>query len=210
MQYKRFFVSGIGTDVGKTLISAILTEALHADYWKPVQSGDLDHSDTDKVRALISNTDTKFFPEAYRLQTPVSPHASARIDHIEIRMEHIKAPENNNHLIIEGAGGLMVPLNDRALIIDLAARLGVPLILVSRNYLGSINHTLLSTEILTRRKIPVKGIIFNGPENRESETFIERYSGLPVLGHVEEAKKTDKEFVLRMAEQFRFLAVEEK
>lgn len=178
------FVTGIGTDVGKTIVSAILVEKLKADYWKPIQSGDLDHSDTLKVKHLISNPGSVFHPEAYRLTQPFSPHKSADIDGITIDLNKIQIPQTENVLIVEGAGGLMVPLNKQHFIIDLIQHLEADVVLVSRNYLGSINHTLLSIEVLKQRKIPVKGIIFNGDTDEYSETAIINSTGLPVLGRV--------------------------
>lgn len=178
---KPLFVTGIGTGIGKTIVSAILVEKLKADYWKPVQSGDLDQSDTLKVQSLVSNTVTKFHPEAYRLTQPFSPHKSAKLDGIEIDIDKIIAPETENTLIIEGAGGLMVPLNDRYLMIDLIQKLDAEVILVSQNYLGSINHTLLSVEILKQKNIPIKALIFNGDRDESSESYIEQYCGLNII-----------------------------
>src|SRR5258708_4942017 len=133
---KHFFVTGIGTGIGKTIVSAILVEKLKADYWKPIQSGDLENSDSLSVKNLISNPHSKIHREAYRLTQPFSPHKSAAIDGIAIEPENIIQPETNNHLIIEGAGGLMVPLNKHFLIIDLIKKLDAPVIIVSQNYLG--------------------------------------------------------------------------
>src|ERR1041385_3043150 len=141
---KPLFVTGIGTGIGKTIVSAALVEKLKADYWKPIQSGDLDKSDSLSVKNLISNSITKIHPESYRLTQPFSPHKSAAIDGIIIDPDAIQLPKTNNALIVEGAGGLMVPLNNEFLIIDLIKKLGIEVILVSQNYLGSINHTLLS------------------------------------------------------------------
>ncbi|PTQ94797.1 dethiobiotin synthetase [Mucilaginibacter yixingensis] len=174
---KPLFITGIGTDVGKTIVSAILVEALHADYWKPVQSGDLDNSDTMKVQRLVANTQTVFHPEAYRLTQPFSPHKSAALDGVEINLEKIVAPQTNNQLIIEGAGGLMVPLNDRHFIIDMIKKLDAEVVLVSRNYLGSINHTLLSIALLRQYYIPIKAIVFNGDTDPYSEQAIHHYAG---------------------------------
>ncbi|HWZ13730.1 MAG TPA: dethiobiotin synthase [Mucilaginibacter sp.] len=185
------FVTGIGTGIGKTLISAILVEKLKADYWKPVQSGDLDNSDTLTVQNLVSNTISVFHPEAYRLTQPYSPHKSAVIDGVIIDPGKFSLPETNNTLIIEGAGGLMVPLNDQFLMIDLIKQFDAEVILVSQNYLGSINHTLLSIDALKHRDIPIKGIIFNGPEDNSSETFILNYSKLKKLGHIPWFEKID-------------------
>ena len=116
---KTYFITGIGTDVGKTIVSAICVEALEADYWKPVQAGDLDHDDTCKVKKLVSNSKSVFHPNRYALKTPMSPHAAAAIDGIEIDLKAIKVPKTNNHLVIEGAGGLLVPLNDTVTVMDM-------------------------------------------------------------------------------------------
>ena len=116
---KKYFVTGIGTEVGKTIASAIITQALKADYWKPVQAGELNHSDRMKVEALIDNDRTKFHPEAYKLNQPMSPHAAAERDGVEIDISSLKTPHTNNHLVIEGAGGLLVPLNDKDTILNL-------------------------------------------------------------------------------------------
>ena len=201
---KTYFITGIGTDVGKSIISAILTEALEADYWKPIQAGDLDNSDTKKVQDLISNNKSVFHNEAYKLTEPMSPHAAARIDNIEIDINTIKIPETNNNLIIEGAGGLMVPLNDKDLILDLIKSLDVETVLVSQNYLGSINHTLLSIEILKLKGIKVKGIIFNGEENIETEKYILNYSKLPCIGRVKQHTTINKEVILQYKNDFNF------
>jgi dethiobiotin synthetase len=178
---KQYFVTGIGTDVGKTVVAAILTEALAADYWKPVQAGNLDYTDTDTVRDLLRNSDTFFHTEAYRLQMPASPHTAAAAENIRIDPAQINIPVTANHLVIEGAGGLLVPLNDQFLMIDLVLKLDCPVVLVSRNYLGSINHTLLSVDALRNRNIPVVGIVFNGEPAPASEDYIIKYTGLPKL-----------------------------
>ncbi|MFV8344706.1 dethiobiotin synthase [Flavobacterium sp. ZB4P13] len=198
---KRYFITGIGTDIGKTIVSAILVEALKADYWKPVQSGDLHQTDTMKVQGLISNSTSHFFPEAYRLTEPMSPHAAAAIDGVTINLDSIIVPPTNNNLIIEGAGGLMVPLNDDSLVIDLIEKLKVEVILVSRNYLGSINHTLLSVEALQSRNIPIKGIIFNGNPVNTSEKFICEYTGLKSLFHIDDETTIDKQTILKYASE---------
>lgn len=178
------FITGIGTGIGKTIVSAIITEKLKADYWKPIQSGDLDDSDTLKVQSLVSNEITKFHPEAYRLTQPFSPHKSAAIDKVTINSQNFTLPQTDNQLVIEGAGGLMVPLNDNFLIIDLIKQLNAKVILVSQNYLGSINHTLLSLHVLKTYNIPVMGIIFNGVEDIYSKSYILNYSGITELGQI--------------------------
>ncbi|TCD27095.1 dethiobiotin synthase [Pedobacter psychrodurus] len=192
----KYFITGIGTGIGKTLISAILTEKLKADYWKPIQSGDLDTSDSISIDSLISNTQTVIHPESYRLTQPLSPHLSAKLDGIEIELNKINIPLTDNNLIIEGAGGLMVPLNENELIIDLIKKLDVEVILVSQNYLGSINHTLLSINLLKQYEIPIKGIIFNGDENTETERYILQYTKIKKLGSVPSLKNIDREKVL--------------
>jgi dethiobiotin synthetase len=184
MAKRNIFITGIGTGIGKTLISAILTEKLKADYWKPVQSGELDNSDTIKVKGLVSNTVSVFYPEIYKLTQPYSPHKSADLDRLEIDPQQFVLPQTNNHLIIEGAGGLMVPLNNSFLIIDLIKQLNAEVVLVSQNYLGSINHTLLSAQVLIQYQIPVAGIIFNGDKDAYSEDFILQYTKFKLLGHI--------------------------
>ncbi len=199
---KNYFVTGIGTDVGKTLVAAIIVEALEADYWKPIQAGDLNNSDTIKVKKLISNSKTVFHQEAYRLTHPMSPHAAAKIDEVKIDLDKIQLPTTNNNLIIEGAGGLMVPLNNKELVIDLIKKLNVEVILVSQNYLGSINHTLLSIESLKARNIKIAGIIFNGEQNVETENYILSYTGVKCLGRIQQHETINKGVVLDYKKQF--------
>lgn len=181
MKKRPIFITGIGTEIGKTIVSAVLVEKLQADYWKPVQSGQLDNSDTMIVQKLISNKKSVFHQEAYRLTKPFSPHLSAALDGIEIELNKINLPQTENQLIIEGAGGLMVPLNEKVLIIDLIEKLDAEVILVSKNYLGSINHTLLSIEILKNRKIPIKRLIFCGETNQSSEHVIFKQTEIKIL-----------------------------
>ena len=197
MPNKTLFITGIGTGIGKTIVSAVLTEKLKSDYWKPIQSGDLDDSDTLKVKGLVSNPTSVFHTEAYRLTQPYSPHKSAAIDGITIDLNKIIAPETNNNLLIEGAGGLMVPLNDDYLMIDLIKQLDVEVVLVSQNYLGSINHTLLSVAILKQYDIKIVGIIFNGKTDENSESYILNYTGLKLLGHLPEFETVDKDTIIK-------------
>lgn len=181
MKHKPIFVTGIGTGVGKTITAAILVESLKADYWKPVQSGDLDNTDTDRVRSLISNKKTILHPEAYRLTQPFSPHKSAALDNIVIDMEAINLPDTENRLVIEGAGGLMVPLNDTDLMIDLIKKFDAEVVLVSQNYLGSINHTLMSVEILKHRGILLSRLVISGTPNESSESIIRKLTQLEII-----------------------------
>ncbi|MCC8425842.1 dethiobiotin synthase [Mucilaginibacter sp. UR6-11] len=176
MHHKPLFITGIGTGIGKTIVSAILVESLKADYWKPIQSGDLENSDTLKVKELVSNTKSIFHPEAYRLTQPYSPHKSAALDGIRIDPLTIAKPCTDNQLVIEGAGGLMVPLNEDFLMIDLIQQLNTEVVLIVKHYLGSINHTLLSLDALKSRNIPLKAIIFNGDSDEWSESVITGYA----------------------------------
>tara|TARA_B110000037_G_scaffold221375_1_gene292207 strand:- start:3813 stop:4424 length:612 start_codon:yes stop_codon:yes gene_type:complete len=197
---KRIFVTGIGTEIGKTFCSAVIAEALKADYWKPVQSGELDQLDSDFVRNAISNNQTKIHPEQYLLTEPMSPHVAAKIDGIRLLVENFKVPATENDLVIEGAGGLMVPLNhDGDMLVDLIPKVADEVILISKNYLGSINHTLLSIELLKQRNIPIKGIIFNGDSNPETEAIILSTTGISCIGKIPMMDQELKGFVKEWA-----------
>ncbi len=197
-----YFVTGISTEVGKTVISAVITQALEADYWKPVQAGDLHHTDSDKVADWLSNERSVVHPTTYRLNTPMSPHASADIDGVHIDIEQLKRPDTRNHLVIEGAGGLLVPLNEKETIADLMLP-GDRVVLVSRHYLGSINHTLLSVEAIKARGLDVFGIIFVGEEHPTTESIIAEMSGVRILGRMDEEPYIDRHVVSEYAEMFR-------
>lgn len=202
----KFFITGIGTDVGKTVASAIVVEALQSDYWKPIQAGDLDFSDTHKVKSLICHTErsrsAQFHPNAYALNTPASPHYAAQIDEIVIDLKKIIEPKTDNHLVIEGAGGILVPLNDSDCIIDLIQK-DYKVIVVSRHYLGSINHTLLTIEALKSRKISVAGIIFSGDVNKATEEIILKKSGAKFIGRIENEPYLDQNVIRYYADKFR-------
>jgi dethiobiotin synthetase len=180
-----YFVTAIGTDSGKTIISAIITEALQADYWKPIQAGTIER-DLLKVASLITNECSILHPEQYLLNTPASPHDAAEIDGVTIQLADLYLPETNNNLVIEGAGGVMVPINQEGeFIIDIAAKFEAEIVLVINLYLGCINHSLLTINELKKRHLKVKGIIFNGESNPVSEAFILNYSGYPCLLQVD-------------------------
>ena len=203
MESKSFFVTGIDTDIGKTVVSAILVEALNADYWKPIQSGDLHYTDTDKVKELV-NGKTILHPEAYRLNNPLSPHAAAKLDNISISLASFQLPKTNNNLIVEGAGGLLVPINeDGNYLSDVIVKLGMEIILVSKNYLGSINHTLLSIEYLKSKSISIKGIIIIGEKNESSESIIVKNTGVNILHRVPMAESVTCDFIKEQAELLR-------
>ena len=198
----KLFITGISTDVGKTIASAIIVEALQADYWKPIQAGDLEHSDTHKVQSLVSNTQSHFHSNSYALQTPASPHLAAAIDGITIAMNEIQEPKTNNHLVVEGAGGILVPLNETQSVVDLIQP-DYKVIVVSRHYLGSINHTLLTIEALQNRKIQVAGIIFSGDENKSSESIILSRTAVPLIGRIAQEPYFDTNVISEYAELFR-------
>ncbi len=200
--YKSYFVTGIGTDVGKTIASAIVAEALKADYFKPIQAGDLDNGDSKSVGDLLSNDKSEILPNAYRLSEPMSPHAAAKIDGIDLIASEIIRPELKNNLVIEGAGGLLVPINDQETIADLIRETD-RVILVSQNYLGSINHSLLSIAYLNAAGINLSGIIFNGPSNAESERIILAKAGCPCIGRIKQEDFFTKELVRSYADTFR-------
>lgn len=197
----KYFITGIGTDVGKTIASAIITESLEADYWKPIQAGDLNNSDSLKVRKYISNTKTVFHKNSYALNTPASPHYAAEIDNVLVDLKNIIVPKTDNKLVIEGAGGLFVPLNDRDTIADLIQP-DYKVIVVSRHYLGSINHTLLTIEALENRNIPIAGIIFNGDENKATEEIILSKTKCEFIGRIENEPYFDDNVIKYYANLF--------
>ena len=198
----KIFITGIGTDVGKTVASAIVTQALEADYWKPVQAGDLDNSDSHKVRAMVSNDKSVFHPNAYALNTPASPHLAAELDGITIDLKNVVEPKTNNHLVVEGAGGVLVPLNDKDCVVDLIQN-DHKVIVVSRHYLGSINHTLLTIEALQNRKIKVAGIIFSGDENKATEDIILNKTGVKCIGRIDNEPYFDENVIAYYSDKFR-------
>ncbi|RSK29595.1 dethiobiotin synthase [Hymenobacter metallilatus] len=200
---ERLFISGIGTDVGKTFVSAILTEALQADYWKPVQAGLTPTTDAATVRKLVQNPVSRFWPERHRLQLPASPHAAAAAEGIALRPKDFQLPETTNHLLVEGAGGLLVPLAPGFLIVDLIQQLNLDVVVVSRNYLGSINHTLLTLEALKARGLRVRGLVFNGEPTPATESFIAEHTGVPVMPRVRLEPEITPAVVSRYAAEFR-------
>lgn len=201
MTHKSVFVSGISTEVGKTIASSILVEALKADYWKPVQAGELDFCDTMKVRSLVSNSVSQFHPNAFALKTPMSPHAAAEIDRVEVDVKKIQRPTTSNRLIIEGAGGLLVPINNEETILDLVLPTD-HVVLVSRHYLGSINHTLLSVEALKNRGFHRIGIIFSGNEHPTTERIILQKTRAHFIGRINEESSFSEKNIKEYADSF--------
>jgi dethiobiotin synthetase len=199
MTNRQYIITGIGTDVGKTVVSAIFAQALEASYWKPVQAGDLDHSDSIKVNNWTDENVT-VLRESFRLTEPMSPHAAAMIDGIKIEKESIVFREVKGNLIVEGAGGVMVPVNnDGLLYIDLFKSWGLPVIVVSRHYLGSINHTFLTIDALKNRNIPIEGIVFVGPENSGTESIIKDVTGIKALARIPLADEVNTAFIQQQA-----------
>ena len=199
MENLRLVVTGIGTDVGKTVVSSIITEALKAYYWKPIQAGDLENSDSMKVQRLAPSA--QILPEVYRLRNPKSPHAAAKDDNIRIRMKDLSLPELSP-LIVEGAGGLMVPVNEEALtFLDLTEGWRLSVVLVSRHYLGSINHTLLSIDALRSRGLEIFCLVFVG-HNPESEEIIRKRANLGYTITIPETDEVSRQFVKNQASNF--------
>ncbi|MES2568200.1 MAG: dethiobiotin synthase [Bacteroidota bacterium] len=194
-----YFITGIGTNVGKTVVAAILTEALQADYWKPIQSGTNEGRDSDVVHSLISNPKTKIHPETYLLKEPLSPHFAAKIDGITIDLQQIHLPETNNHLIIEGAGGILVPINQSQYVIDIAKKLDCELILVISNYLGCINHSLLSIDYLVKNHFKIKALVFNGEFDPEIKEIIETYTAHLKILHVPTLKALTRADIIEVS-----------
>ena len=200
MDKQVFFVTGIGTDVGKTIVSAIVSEYLRATYWKPIQSGAADGTDRETVARLCSDA-VRTLPENYLLKEPVSPHLAAAMEDVEIDITTLSIPQVDGNLVIEGAGGLMVPITNDYLFADWIAAHKIPTIIVSRHYLGSINHTLLTIAQLRNLNVPIAGIIFVGEENSDTEKMILQHGGVKALGRIPIAKQLDKAFVTEQAKK---------
>ncbi|MCH9765262.1 MAG: dethiobiotin synthase [Alphaproteobacteria bacterium] len=168
----RFIVTGTDTGVGKTVVAATLVAGLGASYWKPIQAGFTDGTDRERVAELSGAPADKILPEVYCLSVPASPHFAAEQDGLEIDVARLQIPDGSDPLIVEGAGGLMVPITRSALQIDVFANWGLPIILVARTALGTINHSLLSIAALKARSIPIQGVVFVGKENSDSQNTI--------------------------------------
>ena len=199
---RKIFVTGIGTDVGKTVVSAIVVEALKADYWKPVQAGTYYTTDSECVQKLISNYKTVIHPESYRLREHKSPHEASEMEGVTVDFEKIVLPQTNNILVIEGAGGVMVPVNKKYFIIDLIKKFEAETIVVIQNYLGSINHSLLTIDALKQRGIKILGLVFNGSPHLPSQQIIESYSGLKTISWIIKEPIINKEVILKYAKDF--------
>lgn len=199
----KIVIAGCGTDVGKTLVSAIFVAALQAAYWKPIQCGEGSNCDTATLKALLPELADQIHPPTYHLKALRSPHHAARLENREIDTRTIFPPATRRPLVIESVGGLLVPLNEREISIDLFASWDAIWIVVSRHYLGSINHTLLTLEVLKQRRIPVHGLIFNGEPNSDTERAILHFSGIPCIGRVLPEKQISPDTIQRYAKQWK-------
>lgn len=197
----QIIVTGIGTDIGKTVVSAILAQALESFYWKPIQAGELDNTDSMKVAAW-TNEKVTVLQEAFRLTRAMSPHAAAELEGVHIDETALCLPKVDGNLIIEGAGGLMVPINNEGLLyIELFSKWNLPVIVVSRHYVGSINHTLLTIEALKNRNISIYGIVFVGDENSATENAIKQQTGVKIFARIPIVEKVDAAFILSQAKK---------
>ncbi|KGG14767.1 MULTISPECIES: dethiobiotin synthase [unclassified Prochlorococcus] len=184
LQTLRVIVCGTDTDVGKTIVSSLLVQGLNAIYWKPIQSGLEDGSDTNTVCDLLSLPKGRYLPELYKFKAPVSPHWAAEQENTMIKSHTLKLPIRKHPLVIETAGGVMVPLNRQYLQIDLLEEWMLPIILVARSGLGTLNHTLLTIEALKKRKIPILGIILNGAFHKDNPKTLQEFGGIPILAQL--------------------------
>mgnify|MGYP001467380028 CR=1 FL=1 len=190
-----FFLTGTDTEVGKTVICAWLMLHYQYHYWKPIQSG-MDSPDTKTIQKITGFDNSYFFSPAYELQQPLSPHESAKRDGIEIELTNFLFPGKEEKIIVEGAGGILVPINEKHFIADIINLLKLPILLVARSGLGTINHTLLTVSELKKRNLPLQGIILNGERNQSNKEAIEKYSGVSVVSELEPLKTLDKKTLL--------------
>lgn len=197
-------VAGIGTEVGKSVASAVLCEALGARYWKPIASGRNDSpAESKTVASLISAGEERIFPERYFFGASLSPHIAARMEGAEVTLREVVLPECEEPLVVELAGGVFVPLSDSLTNLDLISHIGFPVVVVSRHYLGSINHTLLTLDALKRRDVSVLGVLFNGEELPDTERIIERMGGVPILGRIPLLGEVSPDSIAKVATSLR-------
>lgn len=193
---RKIYVCGTDTGVGKSIVSALLCKKLNADYWKPVQSGDLESRDSYTVKSLLGESYTgNFHPERYALKTPASAHIAAEIDGVSVHIRDFEVPQTDNTLVIESAGGCLHPMNLEETFVDLAPHFGSPILLVCKFYLGAFNHTLMSIESIQRRDIPLLGFVLNGEDHPGFRTFIEKKTGARCLGQVPNFEKLNAESI---------------
>lgn len=200
--YRSYWITGTDTDVGKSVVSAMLVSSMESSYWKPVQSGTLSGTDTEFVKHVSGLANDHFIPEVYKTTQPLSPHLSAKIDGISINLDTFHEPDSsvikNGILVMEGAGGVLVPLNSDKFVIDLIKQIYAPVIVVCRSALGTINHSLTTIEALRSRGIPIKGFIMNGPKNVENECAVRDYGQIDHLGSIPRLDKVDRKTLLQI------------
>jgi dethiobiotin synthase len=201
---ERFFITGTDTGVGKTVVSALLCAALDAIYWKPIQTGTREGTDRKTVMQLAHLPRARTFPETYRFAPPVSPHLAARRAGVRIELRQIRVPRlaSREKLIVEGAGGALVPINDTQLMTDLMKHLRLPVLLVARTSLGTINHTLLSLAALRAARLDIRGVIMVGEPDRENRNAIEHYGNVEVVGIVPRLKKINRSALLKVFHKY--------
>ena len=193
------FVTGTDTNVGKTVLSALLVAALDAVYWKPIQTGAIEGTDRETLIQLAAIPQAQSLQESYCFDPPVSPHLAAEAGGVRIDLAHIRPPNNlARPLIVEGAGGILVPINESELMLDLARRLGFPVIIAARSALGTINHTLLTVRALRCAKVGIKGVVMIGPRNRDNERAVERFGSVPLVGRIPWLNKIDRQALLQV------------
>jgi dethiobiotin synthetase len=192
------FITGTDTNVGKTVLAATLCAALGRKYWKPVQTGTVEDTDRESVRRYAGLGDGQTYPESYRFEPPVSPHFAARMAGTRIQLDAIKRPEVDEPLIIEGAGGVLVPLNEKDLMLDLMRYLDAGVIVAARTALGTINHTLLSLQVLRAAGLHVNGVVMIGAENAENRKAIEHYGNTRVIGWIPVLTSIDRRTLLEV------------
>jgi len=197
-----FFITGTDTAVGKTLLSALLVAALNRKYWKPIQTGSCEGTDRETVMKLAGVAVDNTFPESYIFSPPVSPHLAAEQNGTEIDMRGIQRPVSMDALIIEGAGGVFVPINREALMLDLIRQLGTPAIVAARTSLGTINHTLLTVAAIRNAKVPLRGVVMIGTENADNRRAIERYGNVPVIGAIPWLERIDRQTLLSVFQHY--------
>jgi len=198
-----YFVTGTDTDVGKTVVCSWLMLALDGEYWKPVQAGLDGETDEDTVRRLTGLPDERFHDSSYRLKAALSPHEAARREGIDIDIDRITLPRHRRSLIVEGAGGLLVPLNGESFVVSLIAKLGLPVILVARSQIGTINHTLLSLEALRARQIEIAGIVINGPANPANRDALANFGRVSIIAELPAFDPLDRASVAQAARRIK-------
>jgi dethiobiotin synthase len=195
------FITGTDTNVGKTLLSALLVAALNRRYWKPIQTGALEGTDREAVIKFAEIPPDQTYRESYIFDPPVSPHLAAKEQGTTIDLTKIQRPASEASIVIEGAGGVFVPINDQAFMVDLMRHCAAQVILATRTTLGTINHTLLSVFAIRQAKLPLRGVVMIGKENVENRLAIERYGNVPVIGWIPWLEKIDRRILVSVFDQ---------